>query len=206
MQTLWQSTRSLGWGKFGLAVVMGFFLAGGWLMLLAGASQAAPLQQGAPSPSASVTVTPSPSLTITLTSTVSPTLTIPPASSPTPTVTDTPLPELIASPTGMEPAAPTEPFPTVAPAALEPGPSPTLAGPTATLLPLPSVTYQFPGVTPRSDLLFRPLPTAEALPKGQSPFALRLHLGRGWLLGGILLLWVGLIAWFAVAQIIARRP
>jgi hypothetical protein len=74
------------------------------------------------------------------------------------------------------------------------------------LIPLPSVTYQFPQATPPGELLVLAQPTADqVLPKGQGPFALRLRPGRGWLLGGVILLWLGLIAWFAMAQFISRR-
>jgi hypothetical protein len=68
------------------------------------------------------------------------------------------------------------------------------------------VTYQFPGVTPRGDLLILVQPTAgEILPKGQAGFNLRLSSAGGWFIGVIVLLWVGLIAWFVIAQVIARR-
>jgi hypothetical protein len=73
-------------------------------------------------------------------------------------------------------------------------------------LPLPSVTYQFPQVTPPGDLLLLAQPTAaEILPKGQIRLGVPFSPGRGWLLGGLILLWVGLGAWFVVTQIIARR-
>jgi hypothetical protein len=74
------------------------------------------------------------------------------------------------------------------------------------LLPLPVVTYQFPQAVPNDELLIQAQPTAaQVLPKGQSPLALRIHFGRSWFLWVIVLMWVGLIAWFVIAQIIAHR-
>jgi hypothetical protein len=85
-------------------------------------------------------------------------------------------------------------------------PSPTKAGPTATLIPLPTVTYQFPEVTPRGDLLVLAQPTeADVLPKGKSPFGLSLNFGGGLLIGLVLVLWAGLVAWFVLAHFFARH-
>lgn len=205
MQTIRRAIRSLGRPKCGLILALGLCLAFGWPLILTGGSYAAPLQQDTPSPSPSPSLTTSPSLTLTLTSTLSTataTLTLTPAASPSATLT----PPLAASPTWTEAPAPTEALPTAAPAPVLPGPTATPAGPTPTLLPLPSVTYQFPQVTPPGDLLLLAQPTAvEALPKGQSPLAVRFGSGRGWLLGGLILLWVGLGVWFVVTQIITRR-
>jgi putative exporter of polyketide antibiotics len=68
------------------------------------------------------------------------------------------------------------------------------------------VTYQFPQDKPNDELLILAQPTAaQVLPKGQKPFSLRITLERSWFLWVILLMWVGLIAWFVIAQIISRR-
>lgn len=220
MQTIRQVARSLLRRRMGLApvcaphlaapfaLVLGQILALAWFLTIASLASAAPLQQETPSPSptASPGLTLSPSPTQTLTSTLgAATATLTPTASPNATST----PPFVPSPTWTEPPAvpaPTEPFPTAAPAPLEPGPTVQPTGPTPTLLPLPSVTYQFPGVTPRGDLLSLAQPTAAAiLPKGGNPFVLRLNPGRGWFLWLIPALWVGLLVWFAIAQIIARR-
>jgi hypothetical protein len=68
------------------------------------------------------------------------------------------------------------------------------------------VTYQFPQAAPNDELLIQAQPTtAQVLPKGQSPFSLRIDFRRSWLLWVVLLMWAGLIAWFIIAQIITRR-
>lgn len=190
------------------ALALGVGLAFAWLLAVAGVSFAAPHQQDTPSPSQSpspdLTLSPSPTLTLTATlatATATATDTLTPAPSATPPL----VPSLTWT---LPPAAPapTEPFPTAALAPLEPAPTAQPTGPTPTLLPLPSLTYQYPGVTPRGDLLSLSQPTAaQVLSKGRGTFAVRLTPSRGWLLGAILLLWVGLVIWFVVAQIIARR-
>jgi hypothetical protein len=214
MQTIRRAIRSLGRRRHGLGPVsgltlaLGLCLAFGWLLFLSSGSRAAPLQQDTPSPSPSASASPSltasPTITSTLSSTVTPTLTL--AASATVTLTPTALPPLVASPTWTEAPALTEALPTAAPAPVIPGPTATPAGPTPTLLPLPSVTYQFPQVTPPGDLLVLAQPTAaQALPKGQGRFVVRFGPGRGWLLGGLILLWIGLGTWFVVTQFITRR-
>ena len=81
-----------------------------------------------------------------------------------------------------------------------------MAGPTVTLLPLPTVTFQYPQLNPTSQLLALAQPTdAQVLPKGGPTLAERLKPGRGWLLFFLAVLWGGLIAWYVIAQIIAHR-
>jgi hypothetical protein len=74
------------------------------------------------------------------------------------------------------------------------------------LLPLPSVTYQYPQVAPTGQLLLLAQPTAaQVLPKGRSPLASSFLSGGGWFLWLILLAWGSLVVWFVATQIIARR-
>jgi hypothetical protein len=46
---------------------------------------------------------------------------------------------------------------------------------------------------------------ADVLPKGKSPFGLSLNFGGGLLIGLVLVLWAGLVAWFVLAHFFARH-
>lgn len=175
-----------------------------WFSAMAAAPRAVTFQQDIPS------LSPSPSLTSS--ASVSPTLT---ATLPTATETVTASPTL-ASQTSTAPIPPTAsatwtfPAPilatTVAPIPSEPVFTPTPASPTATLLPLPTVTYQFPRRTPPGELYLSAHPEAETVwPKEDSSGLLRVNPGPGWFLWLVLALWGGLIAWFVIAQIVAHR-
>lgn len=223
MVSIWQAKQFWGGRISGLALVLGLLLALGWLSTPAVLPRAAPFQQEtttpspspSPSPSLTPSLSPSPTLTSTLptatstiaispTASLTSTLPIPPALSPTWTF---PVPPVLTS-TWTFPAPPATIEPEIGPAVTETPviDQPTPGGPTATLLPLPSVTYQFPLLTPPGELLLLAQPTtAQVLPKGQGPFALRFNPGRGWPLFFLVLLWGGLVTWFVVAQIIARR-
>jgi hypothetical protein len=68
------------------------------------------------------------------------------------------------------------------------------------------VTFQFPRRTPPGELYLSAHPEAERVwPKEQSSGLLRVNPGPGWFLWLVLALWGGLIAWFVIAQILARR-
>ena len=83
------------------------------------------------------------------------------------------------------------------------------AGPTltATLIPFPSVTIEYPQVTPTDILMsLESLAGSTALPKGRPITGTNLL--RLWPLAVLLALWLVLVVWFVVAQIIieAQRP
>ena len=228
--SIWQARRSWSHRPGRLSFALGVLLALGWLASVSAAPlvlqqtaqplEAAMLQQDTmtPSPTASLYPTaspspiPSPSATPTLTTTAA-TMTVTPTGSPaaslTATLTSTPAASATLAPPSAASPTWTPPYPSpIPPSAAVPGvlASPTESGPTATLVPLPTVTFQFPGVTPGGDLMALVQPTAaQVLPKGQNPFALGFGFGRGWFLWLVVVLWSALVAWFVFAQIIARR-
>jgi hypothetical protein len=222
-----QARKNLISQKSKLSLVFGAVLVLGWLAMISaapyrlqydtGQPKAGWFQQDTQSPTPTFTLspTPSPSATQNLTLSPSATLTV---SSTSATASITPTSSPIASSTAtltpppFPPAAPsatwTLPYPSpLPPTAGIPGllASPTEGGPTATLIPFPTVTFQLPGVTPRGDLLSLVQPTdAKSLPKGQSRLASQVGFG-GWFIWLMLILWGGLVAWFVLTQIITRR-
>ena len=198
------------------ALLIGLALALVWLVLPGWLVRAAVLQQATatntPSPTSSPTLTLTPgtltaSPTITQTLTVTPTLTstagtatLPPSPTATlPVITQT------ASPTvAGETASATPPDDSAPPA------DTTAATPsrTATLAPLPVVTYQFPQRTSTAVLLAREFP-GDDISKGASfgqsvrSFAHRLSRFTPLLILGAL--WLGLTVWFLIAQFLIHR-
>jgi hypothetical protein len=83
------------------------------------------------------------------------------------------------------------------------------AGPTLTptLIPFPSITIEYPQVTPTAILMsLESLPGSTALPKGRPLTGAKLL--SLWPLAVLFLLWLVLVVWFVVAQIIieVQRP
>ena len=71
---------------------------------------------------------------------------------------------------------------------------------TATLIPLPSITFQYPHLTKTVPLLsLQHEPGASPIEKGGVQYP-RLKLGRLWPLGLLLAIWLVLAGWYVLAQ------
>ncbi len=153
--------------------------------------------------------------TITGTQTVSPTLTLTPAGSLTPTLTPTLSPTPSLSPT-LTPTSQIQP-PTItmakvasATATAPETQTPAVAGTpdihsaTPTLIPFPSVTFQFPEARTTERLLaLRHAPEASFLPKQSDP-PLWKGLVKLWPLALLVVIWAILAVWLVVSQRLSK--
>jgi hypothetical protein len=163
-----------------------------------------------PTPTHTMTVTPTSSVTVTATltttATVSPsatlTTTLTPQMSATASPTLTPASSVTPSPTATFatalPATATQPVETFEPQESE-GP-PLVITQTATLAPLPVVTYQVSQLTPSPELLILAhQPGSPDLPKEDSSQFWK-GLARWWPIPALLAAWLILALWFILAQ------
>lgn len=172
-----------------------------------------------PTPTETLTETPTLTAGVTLTSTLSetpaltgtPTLTLTPGATAVPTASATVTPQFQSSPPpGLPPTflAPTNTPIGGIPTATIPIPegevTPTLVLPTATLIPLPQVTFQYPRPIPGDALLSLEQPAGWP-PKDTTP-SWQIFLQRWGVLFALGLLWLGLGIWVVVAIIIASKP
>jgi hypothetical protein len=158
-----------------------------------------------PSPTSTPTLTSTPSGSETATPTGSVTTSITPSitGSITPLVTQTETPSPTPTATGIPTGTPTSTLPTsITASATLPLPIETSAEITATVKykPLPLITYQYPQIT-QTDVLLKleHQPDEPGTTKAGASTAWT-KVARLWPLGLLLLVWLGLAAWFVFAQ------